>query len=357
MPPATLPALATLPLEQARVVGAYARTAVETARELGVDLQALGGRCGLPGLHQGLPDSLPVPAYIGLLAAAAEALGDPLFGLKVGQRMRLSTFAGYGLVLCTCPHFRAAAEQTRRFEGLAHDLGRSEIVEVGGVAHYRWHSPWLQLPGARHLAESVMAGIRTFANWLAGEPLPVIDVAFTHAAPEGVAPQAYEQALGGPVRFSAAVTEARFPAAVLDAPVSNADPSLFPALARTAEERLAERQRQTREPPIVNAVRQRIRAQLMHDRAGLAEVARELALSERSLQRRLAEANASFSSLLDSTRRELAQQYLRDPRLSLTEVAFLLGFSQQSNFNHAFRAWFGTTPAAWRETVGPEAEP
>ena len=349
--PADGSAVSAMPeLARARVVGAYARTAVETAREGGADLPRLGVACGLD-LGQPLPEDVPVTAYLRLLDAAAEQLNDPVFGLKVGQRMRLSTFASYGLVLCTCATFRLAAEQTRRFESLAHDLGRSEIVEAGGVAHYRWHSPWLQQPGGRHLAESVMAGIHTFANWLAGEALPVIDAAFTHAAPAGVDLACYQAALGGPVRFGAEVTEARFPAAVLDAPLPNADTSLFPTVARTAEQRLAERERQAREPALVGQVRECIRAQLMHDAARLPAVADALGLSVRSLQRQLAAAGFSFSALLDDTRRELAQAYLRDRALSLTEIAFLLGFGEQSNFNHAFRAWFGTTPAAWREAA------
>ncbi len=337
------------PLDRARVVGVYAQTAVDTARELGADLAALGRACGLPLAAGPLPESLPVQRYIALLHAAAQQLGDPLFGLHVGQRMRLSTFAGYGLVLCTCKDFRAAAAQTLRFEGLAHDLGRSEIVEQGGVAHYRWHSPWLGEPGARHLAESVLVGIQTFANWLAGADLPVFEVAFTHAAPPEVDMAEYRRVLKVPVRFDAEVTEAQFPAQVLDAPVPNADPSLFPALARTAEERLAAREREAQAPLIVQQVRDRIRAQLMHDRARLPEVAEALGMTTRTLQRKLGEAGASFSALLDAIRQELVAQYLRDDSLSLTEIAFLLGFGEQSNFSHAFRAWFGTTPAAWRE--------
>lgn len=337
------------PLARARVVGAYAKTAVDTARELGADLARLGAACELPHLAQGLPESLPVQQYMRLLQQAADQLGDPGFGMQVGRRMRLSTFAGYGLVLCTCATLRAAAEQTRRFEGLAHDLGRSEIVEIDGVAHYRWHSPWLDLPGGRHLAESVMLGIQTFVQWLAGSELPVLGLDFVHAAPPRVPPEVYRQGLSVPVRFGAPLTEARFPAALLDAPLANADTSQFEQLARSAEQRLAARLREAQESPLVSQVREQIRAQLMQDRARLPEIAEALGHSPRNLQRRLSESGFSFSALLDETRRELAREYLLDKTLSLTEIAFLLGFGEQSSFNHAFRAWYATTPAAWRE--------
>lgn len=336
-------------LEHARVAGAYAATALETARERGADMAALHASCGLP---QTPAATLSVRQYLTLLDSAAAQLGDPAFGLHVGERMRLATFAGYGLVLCTCADFRTAAAQTCRFEGLAHDLGRSEIVEQGPLASYRWHSPWLDLPGGRHLAESVLVGIRSFAVWLAGRDLPGVDIAFTHARPAPLAQSEYEQLLGVPVRFEAEANELRFPSQVLDARIANADTSLFPALERLAHERLRSREREAQEgqtPAIIGQVRERIQAQLMHERASVAEVAAALHLSTRSLQRKLAEAGSPpFSELVDETRRELVQRYLREPGLSLTEVAFLLGFRQQSSFNHAFRGWFGCTPAQWR---------
>lgn len=344
------PLLSTLPsLAHARVVGGYAQTAVDTARELGADLQRLARESGIPEVGSLLPESMPVQRYIALLDAAARQLDEPCFGLRVGQHMRLSTFAGYGLVICTSRNFREAAEQTRRFEGLAHDLGRSELEEFDGLASYRWWSPWLGEPGARHLSESVMAGIQTFANWLAGTQLPVFDVAFVHALPANVPLEEYQRVFGTNVRFNAPVTEARFPAAVLDAPVPNADPSLHPRLAQMAEQLMRDRQRETRETSIVQAVRSCIEGQLMHDQARLPDVARALGHTERTLQRKLYQAGESFSSVLDGTRRELAERYLADSALTLTEIAFLLGFGEQSNFSHAFRAWFGTTPAAWRE--------
>ncbi|WP_269630334.1 AraC family transcriptional regulator [Pelomonas sp. BJYL3] len=335
----------------ARVVGAYARTAVETAQSLGVDLTALAQACDWPALAAQplqLPEALPVDRYIAFLHEAALQLGHRRFGLEVGRRMQLSTFASYGLVLCACPDVRSALVQTQRFEGLAHDLGRSELSVEGDTAVYRWHSPWLDRPGADQLVESVMMGIYSFGHWLVGRQLPLSQLRFAHVPSEADTAAWYGQLLGVPVEFGAAITEARFPAALLDLPLANADASMFPALAQAAEARLSARLRETQEPALVQALRQDIAAQLMQGRATLALLAESRQLSARSLQRRLAESGHSFSQLLDEVRKELAQRYLRQPELSLTDVAFLLGFSEQSNFNHAFKLWFGASPAAWR---------
>lgn len=348
--PETQPAAPIPPLAQARVVGPYAQTAIDTAAERGLSPARLAVTLGLPPESLApATENLPVERYIRLLEVAAEACGDPLFGLHVGERTRLSTFAVYGLVLCSCRSFRAATEQTRRFEGLAHDLGRSRIEEHGAIAHYVWESPWLTTLPSRHLPESVMAGILSFANWLAHTRVPVIDVAFAHAAPDPALMPAYEQFFGAPVRFDAPQNCARFPAEILDWPVPNADTSLFPVLARHAEQLLAAREREARQPEIINAVREKIVALLAHDSARLGDVADALGSTPRTLQRKLAEAGTSYQTVLDATRRELAEQYLREPGMTMTEVAFLLGYREQSSFNHAFRDWYGTTPAAWRE--------
>ena len=70
--------------------------------------------------------------------------------------------------------------------------------------------------------------------------------------------------------------------------------------------------------------------------------------SQRTLQRRLQEEGTSFQTLLDDTRRELAEQYLAQPGMSLLEIAYLLGFADPSNFFRAFRRWFDATPGEYR---------
>lgn len=329
-------------LEQARVVDAYAQTALDLALAGGLVLDELG----LP--DTGLPASLPVTRYIDLLEQAARATGDTCFGLHVGERMRPSTFATYSHVVLSSPSFAEAVAQTQRFEGLAHDLGRTELLVEGDVAIYRWHCPWLAEHPSRHLPESVMAGIISFANWLACAPIPVFSVAFVHRADPASELAEYARIFNAPVRFGATVTEARFPASVLAIPIRNADARLFPVIERHAEQQMQQRLRETQMPPIVRAVRECLIAQLAQDRVRVSEIAAALGLPVRTLQRKLAAAGASYAQLLDAVRRELAEAYLTDPALTLTEIAFLLGFTEQSSFNHAFRDWYGCTPQHWR---------
>jgi AraC-like DNA-binding protein len=106
------------------------------------------------------------------------------------------------------------------------------------------------------------------------------------------------------------------------------------------------------EAGIVAQVRASIASQLAQDRASLPLIARDLNLSPRTLQRKLSDANTSFQQLLDQTRQALAQGYLLRPDLSLADIAFLLGYQDQSAFNHAFREWTGGSPGSYRERRG-----
>ena len=82
-------------------------------------------------------------------------------------------------------------------------------------------------------------------------------------------------------------------------------------------------------------------------------VAHAMNQSVRTLERRLAERELRWQTLLDRTREQLARQYLLDLNLSMSEIALLLGYSEQSNFTRAFKRWTGTTPLRFRQSAGP----
>jgi AraC-like DNA-binding protein len=331
----------------ARVTGSYLQPLLEAAAARGVDARALAQGAGLAIALDPLPESLAARDYIALLAAGAELAGDPHFGLHVGERVRLGTYSVYGLILLACTDFAQALEQTQRYEQLAHDLGRSrlDLDPAAGVACYTWTS---HFPDAsRHLAESVFAGIRTFGSWLAGRPLAPLRLAFAHAGDADAAE--YERVLGMVPEFGAGAHLACFDAALLAMPVPNADAGMYPVLQQHAERLLQERRDERERHGIVAEVRACVIRNLANDRVRLAGIAGELGLSPRTLQRKLADAGASFQQVLDAARHALAQDYLRQRGLSLADIAFLLGYQEQSAFTHAFREWSGMNPGAWRE--------
>jgi AraC-like DNA-binding protein len=330
-----------------RVTGSYVQPLLDAAAARGVGPGDLARAAGLAAdALAPLPESLGARDYVRLLGAGAQLADDPHFGLHVGERAKLGTYSVYGLVLLSCRDFRQALEQTLRYEPLAHDLGRSALQLDGQQAQYEWISNY---PDAnRHLVESVFAGIRVFGAWLAGRPLPPASIAFTHASDAGAGE--YERVFGAVPQFGAQANLARFDASLLALPVPNADVALYPVLQQHAERLL--RQRAREEHGIVAQVHAVVIRNLARDRVRLASIADELKLSPRTLQRKLAEAGASYQQVLDQARYALATDYLRRPELSLVDIAFSLGYQEQSAFTHAFKEWAGVNPGAWRDRMG-----
>lgn len=341
---------------KARVVGPYLQPLLQTAAGFGVSASALAQAAGLAAdALDPLPQWLPAASFVRLLDAGAELCQDPFFGLHVGTQVKLGTYNVYGLIILSCRDFGQALQQTLRYEGLAHDLGCSDLHLVGEqqeLAEYHWYSHFPH--ASRHLAESVFAGIAVFGTWLAGgRTLPVHSAGFCHAMPEqGV--EEYKKILGIVPEFGCAKNYGKFSAELLSWPVPNADVSMFPVLQQHAEQLLAEKQRLQsagQDADIVQQVRAAIIRNLAQDRVNLAIIAGDLNLTQRTLQRKLREAGSNFQQVLDGTRHQLALQYLQQPKLNLAEIAFMLGFQEQSSFNHAFKEWQGVNPGAYREQV------
>ncbi|OYO27405.1 AraC family transcriptional regulator [Janthinobacterium sp. PC23-8] len=336
------------------VTAAYVQPLLEAASAHGIDNLTLASAAGLP--EDGLsppPATLPAAAYVRLLGAGAMLAGDAHFGLHVGERVRMGTYSAYGLVLLSCASVGQALEQAARYEVLVHDLGRSSLRRDGQRFHYRWISHYPH--ASRHLVDSVFAGLRVCGDWLAGRPLPHAELALAHdGGGQSLLRHAshrdeYVRVLGSLPRFGSEANTSTMDAQALDWPVPDADTSQYRLLRRHAEQLLARRGGMTGACAAIEAqVRHAIAAGLRQGPARLTGVADDLALTPRTLQRKLSDAGTSFQALLDQVRYRQARDYLRQPGLSLADIACLLGYREQSAFNHAFRAWAGTNPGAWR---------
>jgi len=326
------------------VAGPYLQPLLEAAAARGVSAAQLQRAAGLENGFNPVPESIGADTYERLLELGAELGHDADFGLHTGERVKLGTYNVYGLILLSCRDFGQALQQTMRFESLAHDLGRSTLEVQGGIAEYRWQPN--NAHASRHLAESVFAGIRVFADWLAGQPLPAASLSFTHSAPPDT--REHARIFGSDVCFSASFNAARFDAALLAMPVPNADIGMYPVLQQHAERLLQEKARAEADGGIAALVCGSIARRLAQDGARVADVAQDLDMSQRTLQRKLTDAGCTFGQLLDRTRRELAERYLAEGQFGIAEIAFMLGYREQSSFNHAFKEWTGKNPGAFR---------
>ncbi|MGE8383563.1 MAG: helix-turn-helix transcriptional regulator, partial [Pseudomonas putida] len=143
-----------------------------------------------------------------------------------------------------------------------------------------------------------------------------------------------------------------FERADMEAPLPTANEAMAVLHDRFAGEYLA----RFSESRVTHRVRQVLCRILPQGEPKRETLAQALHLSQRTLQRRLQEEGTSFQTLLDDTRRELAEQYLAQPGMTLLETAYLLGFADPSNFYRAFRRWFDATPSEYRARLGADAE-
>ena len=238
---------------------------------------------------------------------------------------------------------RGALGQIARYIGLATRSVRWVVLERGadGLTTFEEQptfAPETILPALTEFGLCLTA--TRLDNWFGRRPR---EAWFRHAA-QGPAAE-YERLLGCLVRFEQPRAALRFDDETLEAPSRQHDPRLFQILEAHAARVLAEM-------PATASLRERVsRAvveRLREGEPGVADVARALATSERSLQRKLQAEGVSFRDVVDEARHKLAVVYLGDAALSLTDVACLLGYSEAAAFTRAFKRWTGQAPSLAR---------
>ncbi len=160
---------------------------------------------------------------------------------------------------------------------------------------------------------------------------------------------------GGHITFGARADELTFIGGIKDIAVASADPYLNELLVANCEQALAHRP--TNRGTFRSAVENAIVPLLPHGKVRASEIAARLGLSQRTSARRLALEGATFSEVLENLRGDLARRYLSDPDLSISRIAWLLGYQEVSAFTHAFKRWTGKTPREAQARQAPRFYP
>jgi len=324
----------------------------------GMDADAVFARAGLAPFEQHpqrAADLLVLSdQFSQLWEALALAAGDPLIGFRISASDPLSWLGMLGHLMLASPTLRQAGENLMRYMPLVSPVVRPTIEPrlermrvglnlVGGarpVPQQRYDFTWNLL-----LATLRFVGARPDLK-------PVL-VEYAYPAPAApTALDAYGAQFGCPVRFNAPANALEFANADISAPIPTANPLVAEGLLRMLDERLA----QAEHASFAARVREMLPAMIDAGGALRDAVARRLAISERTLQRRLADEGTDFSTLLDEVRRTLAQQYLGSDRISVKNLSYKLGFSDPSAFHRACLRWFGKAPgelSATTSATGP----
>jgi AraC-like DNA-binding protein len=195
----------------------------------------------------------------------------------------------------------------------------------------------------RPYAEYTLAAVFLRSRSNMAEPYRLTRVEFSHARPANISE--HERIFACPVIFDAGACQMVIAREVWDAPRIGADTALFSVLDSHAQTLLGQLED---DASIVGRVRKAIGAELRAGDPRLESIAKRLAMSPRTLQRRLRQHGAVFNDLLDTMRFGTAKSYLSQGDVAGTEIAYLLGFAEQSSFNRAFKRWSGHTPMEYR---------
>lgn len=338
---APMPALATASVLICRAI-------VGGLQSKGVPPERLLAEVGLTSEELADPHfRVPHDRLLALWRGATRLSGDPSFGLSVGQQAPLGSFDVLDYVIRNCAVLGEAFEAIIRYQRLIHTATGFHLERAEGTARFTQRLVGEFAPMPREACEFVLAALVTRGRRVTGRDWSVRQVSFQHAAPDDT--REYQRLFRGPVLFSQPVNELVLDEALLRLPTVGADPGLKEVLERHGVDLLS------RLPPaedFISKVRYEISVGMRGSPPSVDTVARKLGLSRRSLQRRLGEEGTRFQQLVDATRRSIAERQIRERKLALSEIAFLLGFSEASAFHRAFRRWTGLTPSEYLRQGG-----
>lgn len=287
---------------------------------------------------------LALAVWLDLLDEIQALDQDPALGLRIGSCIKTGHTGVVGYLCLSCDTLDEALLRVRRFYRLIADTTPAYIEPYSAE---EVDIIWVTADGVYSLLgeATAVAGLTTFIRQLAGDIRPT-QLSFVSEAPADIAP--YETYFGCPVSFGQKDLRLRVPLRSLGQAIQQRDPALRQLLDQQAEALLASL---PHADPLEETLQQAL-VRALHDGEPVLEVvARRMGIASRTLQRRLSERGHSFADVLDRTRKELAQRYLADPRLTLTEIALLLGYSEQSAFTRAYKRWTRISPRQARKNL------
>jgi AraC-like DNA-binding protein len=289
---------------------------------------------------------VPSADFARVLEEAARASGDDCFGLHFGEHYQPKNLGPLVYVVLNSPTMALAFQNIVRYLRVHNEASEAALRFDGDWASLRVSLSGLPVESLRQQSEYGLAVGLSTMRLMAGSQWAPVEAQFAHRPPPDT--REHVRIFRAPVSFEHPANALVFERAFVDRQVPAADEHLYPILRRYLDGALKDMPREDRE---LAEVRRAIGEAIREGAPTLAAVARKAAMSSRTLQRRLEEHGMDFTGLVADTRRRLSLGYLADRVNTLAEVAYLLGYSEVSAFNRAFRRWTGSTPSSYRRRL------
>lgn len=277
-----------------------------------------------------------------LWSLAAERAGNPDVALVNPHVAQPAHYGIVGYAMMSSPDLEGGLVRLIRYLRIVSDAATISLVPGRDGKWVRLDLAGASLPVPRQRMEYGLLTLLTFIRWMTGGPLKPLSAQFDYPPPDD--DRAHREAFLCRLKFDARFSGFLVSKADLASPLPTSVPALEEIHDRMARLALA----RLKGPSTAHRGREAIARRLQDGTPRREDIARDLGLSDHTLQRRLADEATSFSGLVDETRRELAEQYLAEPDMPLVQIVYLLGYADQSNFFRACTRWFGAAPGEVR---------
>jgi AraC-like DNA-binding protein len=319
---------------------------LEQAEELGLDRIDLVRLAGLDRIETQDPDArVPVSKHIALWHLIAQHAPDPGFGIRLGAALEVRKLGLVGYAMYYSSTLDQALRRLVRYSRIVNETLRLTLGRHGPHVALSVSDPYDLGPGLRCALDSRLALIVATARAITGRDIVPVKVAFPLGPPKTLVH--HERFFHCPLEFNqpSSLVVLRTEDAAL--PVLRADADLVGYLDNHAESVL---RGLVGSGSVTERVRAAVWTDLSHGLPTLADVAATLGTSPRTLQRQLGAEGTSFSEVVDAIRRDMAAACMGDQRLSIDEIAFLLGYADTTSFRRSFKRWTGQTPREYRRS-------
>lgn len=349
-------ALSTASLSSASLSAAYLNSILPALSSVyDLDVVPLLVQSGITQEQLSQPDYL-IPFYQAgtFFMAVLQTCQDEGIGLVIGSAVQAKSYQVLGYAVMSSHNLGEAADRLIRYERLVGQLGSTVLIQADesensievGDCRLVWQCPFDVL-WARYLKEAAIAGWVTYSLSQVQVDDAVFTVHFDHA-PASIPMERYHSVFGERIVFNSSWCGVAFDKALLTLPFTQADPGLNAMMDKQAAVLLDMFDGKLN---LVNATREQVARCLPNGDPVLEDVAEVLSLTARVLQNRLKESDTTFKEIVDEVRKQLALSYLTEVDVPLIDVAFLLGFSEQSSFSRAFKRWMGKTPLEYKKSL------
>ncbi len=287
------------------------------------------------------PDArIPFAKQASLLDAAAEHLGDPCFGLHVGSRLNILDAGAVGYLAKHSANLKESLQNLASFIRVFSEGVRLRLEVEDQLAIFTVSVIDLEVRQRPQIEEFGLALAMNACRFVTGRRLAPEWVEFRHHRSNEL--DEFERYFGATVHFGRRRNAIVFSRSILDLPCKSQDARLLRILKAYCEEILRNRPERKE---LGHDVEHLVATLLPSGNVTSHRVARELGMSKRTLGRRLDKLGISFGQILDRVRYQLALRYLGEPEVKISQISYLLGYSEPSAFNHAFRRWTGKSPS------------